>query len=80
MQRPVADEFGLKTVDRVKDSKLKGAVDSLYEKMGPTGRAYARAEYEQSQEVLKRAGVEELWLWRGDTVHGLPLGSEDGIR
>jgi hypothetical protein len=77
LQIAVAQEFGLKdrykaTIERIKEvSKsddepfLLEQAAFIYDTLKPILHKYVRAIYEETQEFLKKAGFEELYLARG---------------
>ena len=72
MQRAVAREFGLNTVERLNtvSDEAKAALDALWELHEKEARAFVRAMWQHTQDELEEAGVEYVELWRGMNLHG----------
>jgi len=94
LQMAVRDEFGLKgTADPVSvyltgrgsDKSTARQAQEAYEANGDVLRAYARAEYQNTQDKLEADGVRYLTVWRGVTngkafVGGGPVRQQGDFR
>jgi len=66
LQRLAAEEFGLRNAYMRKiPEEVRQEVDDLISRHGKAFKAFLRANYENTQARLKKAGIEEIWLHRG---------------
>lgn len=66
MQRAVAEEFGLPIPEFIAGGRQEwNAAEEIYAEWGDALRAFARAQYELTQEELAAEGIDELVLYRG---------------
>lgn len=84
MQRAAAAEFGLESdggLSNRTDAKLQGDIEKGFGYFEKPFRSFLRAQYNETQEVLKAAGIKEFQAFRGlnfDSKGELPAGIKPG--
>lgn len=70
LQQAAADQFNLDNHAQWEGmtGDLKAATDAAYETNGEVYKAFLQAQYDNTQEQLKAAGIESITVYRGSTI------------